>query len=510
MASERAYEATADAHSEDDMLDADEAAEEIDADDEDHPMDEDDEGDAEAELELANDSLAHFDKHTDSLFAIAAHPLDPHTIATGSGDDSTYVFSTAGVPVPTPRVLPASYEANPARPAAAAGPRDSLPEIAHLTGHSDSISALAFSLPDGAYLLTAGLDGKLRMHDTRQNYALVGEAQEVEEIAWLAACPHPERHNVFAFGANDGSVWVYMIETSPEVHLSIINTYYQHTAASTAGAWSPQGSLLASVADDSSLFVYDPFGDAAAAGVKSATGQAIVALTAEDQRFHVDGGLYSVAIAPSGAFLAVGGYGGTIRIVGLPLLSNNAASSGSKSGSGSRQKAGGAKQAAAPGGAVGGQPGVILASLQAQTDSVETLAFAPQPLTLLAAGSVDGSIALFDCAHRFAIRRMIRGAHGEDAVVQVKWNAAAGARVSASTAATAPDAAWMLTSAGMDGVLRRWDARGGTAAANMGLVQEWRGHRGGGEGGGVLGFVQSTGLIVSAGDDGVALVFDAQ
>ena len=41
---------------------------------------------------------------------------------------------------------------------------------------------------------------------------------------------------------------------------------------------------------------------------------------------------------------------------------------------------------------------------------------------------------------------------------------------------------WLLRSVGYDGVLRSWDTRGGTAAAAKGLVGEWKGHRGGGEG----------------------------
>ena len=41
--------------------------------------------------------------------------------------------------------------------------------------------------------------------------------------------------------------------------------------------------------------------------------------------------------------------------------------------------------------------------------------------------------------------------------------------------------AWLLTSVGFDGVVRRWDARGGTAAAAKGLVAEWKGHRGSAE-----------------------------
>ena len=70
----------------------------------------------------------------------------------------------------------------------------------------------------------------------------------------------------------------------------------------------------------------------------------------------------------------------------------------------------------------------------------------------------------------------------------------------------------VLTSAGNDGVVRRWDVRGGTTEAvkGKGLMGEWKGHRGGGEGGGVLGFVQDGGgaRVVTAGDDGVGLVFE--
>ena len=58
---------------------------------------------------------------------------------------------------------------------------------------------------------------------------------------------------------------------------------------------------------------------------------------------------------------------------------------------------------------------------------------------------------------------------------------------------------------------RRWDVRGGTTAGTKGLVGEWKGHRGGGDGGGIMAFVQGGGgkRIITAGDDGVALVFDA-
>lgn len=484
------------------LLDADEAGEEIPT-DPDHPMnsdfDDDDDG-PELEIQLQNDSLAYFDAHSDSIFCIAQHPLHPHLIATGAGDDTTYIFSAD---IPTP-VLPVSYESNPSPT-----PRASLPPVAKLTGHTDSLNALAFTLPDGKYLATGGLDGRLRIHTTtspNNTYPLIAESQEVPEINFLTVNPSPAYPNTLALGAYDGSVWVYAInpEEDPKNPLQVLQAYYKHTEPCTAGAWTPDGKLLATVGEDGSFYVWDVFGEAAAAGLEgSSQGQALVGLTAEDQRFAVEGGLFSVAIAPSGAFAVVGGAGGMIRVVGLPRLSatSNASATQSSKRGGAKNKPGGGKQAggkqSGAAAASAGTAGQILASLQAQSDSVETLSFSSPPLTLLAAGSVDGSIILFDIAHSFAVRRHIREAHEEYAVVQVEF-------------ASGQGQGHILTSCGLDGVVRRWDTRGGTTAGAQGLMGEWRGHRGEGEGGGVLGFVQGGegGRIVTGGDDAVALVFD--
>lgn len=487
---------------EDAMLDANEAAEEIPS-DPDQLMDSDPEDAEEQEIQLQNDSIAHFDHHTDSIFCISQHPRDPSIVATGSGDDTAYVFSAE---VPSP-LLPPSYESNPKTS------RESIVPMEKLTGHTDSVNAITFTLPQGAYLCTAGLDGRLRVYNTPfptsltdANYTFLAEAQEVPEINFLISCPHPSYPNTLALGASDGSVWVYTIDSSDAVSpLQVQQAYYLHTASCTAGAWTPDGKMLATVSEDGSLYVWDPFGEAATLGVTAqGAGQAVIGLTAADQRFEVEGGLYSIAIAPSGAFVVVGGANGMIRVVGLPLLSSSSVTTignaaKSQTGSSAKSKAAGGKRN--PTSSVessAGQAGQILASLQAQTDGIETLAFSAPPLTLLAAGSVDGSIALFDTAHRFAVRRHIRDAHDEYAVVKVEFVREQGK-------------GWLLLSCGMDGVVRKWDTRGGTAASRMGLVGEWKGHRGEGEGGGVLGFVQGEGgRIVTAGDDGVSLVFDGK
>ncbi|KAL8725626.1 MAG: hypothetical protein Q9166_007236 [cf. Caloplaca sp. 2 TL-2023] len=491
------------------LLDPSEAAEIV-PDDPDDPMDSDDEdgqaNDAEQEIQLQNDSIAYFDLHSDSIFCIASHPRDPTIIATGGGDDTTFVFS-ADVSSPPP--LPSSYESNPSTS------RSSLEPVAKLQGHTDSVNAITYTLPQGDYLVTGGLEGQIRVYSTginQQKYPLLATAQEVPEINFLIPCPHPTYPDTFALGANDGSVWIYRIDAQDRDNpLQVVQAYYLHTESCTVGAWTADGKLLATVSEDGSLYVWDPFSEAAAAGItNSSSGQAVVGLTAADQRFAVEGGLFSIAIAPSGAFVAVGGAHGMIRIVGLPRLNTLSSTSATQSlkGGGAKNKAGGKKQASGPVDAAGSgsQAGQILASIQVQSESIETLAFSPHH-SLLAAGSVDGSIVLFDCAHRFAVRRHVKEAHEDFAVVKVAFGAE-------------QDQAWFLTSCGMDGVVRRWDCRGhagagptgaagtGAGGQQQGLVKEWRGHRGEGEGGGVLGFVQIDGRkVVTAGDDGVSLVF---
>ncbi|KAK3372151.1 WD40-repeat-containing domain protein [Podospora didyma] len=498
--------------SEPEMLGEDEAQEVIDGDEQggDVAMDSDDEGqegdqmmdgEEDEHITLENDSIAYMDAHKDSVFAIAQHPLYPHIVASGGSegdaDDAPgkgYVIDTsAAVSRPKP-VLPPSYNAD---SSAAQQPLQTtdLAPIFSIDGHTDSINALAFTQPRGEYLVSGGMDGRLRVYSVSVspsapiNIQFVAESQETEEVTWIAPCPSSSfAANTIAFGASDGSVWVLTVDASDAGNpIQIVQSYFLHTGACTAGAWSADGQLLATVSDDSSLHVFDVWGSAAAKSLVTENGQTVVSLTESDQRFAVEGGFFSVAIAPSGTFLAAGGTGGAIRIVSLPRLSGGTA----------------AQRGAAP----ETKAGTILAGLNTQSDSIESLSFSPAPRTLLAAGSVDGSIAIFDTARSFAMRRIIRNAHDGEPVVKVEFVRAAQPALTAG---------WLLTSCGLDGVVRRWDLRGATASSTSettpGLVKEWRGHRGGsGEGGGILGFVQGeTGeRVVTAGDDSLVLVFEA-
>ena len=149
------------------------------------------------ELILHNDSIAYFDQHKDSVFAIAQHPLYPNLIATGGSegdaDDAPgkgYVIDTSAA-VSRP-LLPPSYNSDPN----AAGPEQTteLQPLFALDGHTDTINALAFTLPRGDFLVSGGMDGRLRVHavsasPTAARFKFLAESRETEEVIWLAPCP---------------------------------------------------------------------------------------------------------------------------------------------------------------------------------------------------------------------------------------------------------------------------------------------------------------------------------
>ncbi|KAK7743857.1 60S ribosomal subunit assembly or modification protein [Cytospora paraplurivora] len=499
-----------------DVVDMDEVAEEIAGDDEDGDVNmsdpDDDEGE---ELQLINDSVAYFDAHKDSVFTIAQHPTNPNIIATGGSEGDTddapgkgYVFVVPEIGQRDGPVLPPSFAADPqaaAQELASQRENVQIQPVFAIDGHTDSINSLAFTYPNGDFLVSGGLDGRLRAYKvdaSKPSFTFVGESQEVPEINWIAPCPSTDYPNSIALGASDGSVWVYTIDPSDAATpLQIVQTYFLHTSSSTAGAWTPDGNLLATVDEESSLYVWDVWGLAAAKGLVGDNGQAVVSLTPTDQRFAVEGGLFSVAVEPRGGYLAVGGAGGAIRIVSLPKLTEQTAAP--KAGKGRAGKTAGGRSAGGE-----AQAGQILAALQVQSDGIETLSFAPASATvpLLAAGSVDGSITVYDPSRTFSVRRHIQGAHDEFSVVKVEW-----------VKQPQTGGQWLLTSCGMDGVVRRWNLQGATpsqhapSATVAGLEKEWRGHRGDGEGGGVLGFVQGVDgkSVVTAGDDGIVLLFEA-
>jgi ribosome assembly protein SQT1 len=160
-----------------------------------------------------------------------------------------------------------------------------------------------------------------------------------------------------------------------------------------------------------------------------------------DARFEA-GPLTSLAINPASTVVAVGGTDGLTKLVNL---SN----------------------------------GSILASLGARTgDSIETLAWSTV-MPILAAGSIDGRIYLYD-TQSYRLRNTL--SH-DDAV----------------TAMVLPAGSYELTSAGIDKSIRRWDIRTGIQVAKR------TGHHEAIVGGLVLS--NDGKKAITGGDDTVALVW---
>ena len=432
-------------------------------------------------IEVENDSKAYFDGHSSAIFSISAHPANPSLFLTGGGDDVAYIWTT------TTTATPAGD--------AAVVPRECR-TVRKLDAHADSVVATAFTAPDGAFALTAGLDGAIHLYAAAAGWALADRVQEVDEVVWMAAHPHEP---AVAVGCSDGSVWLYDVDSdgdgdgggsataTAKARLVIRHAMHSHTASCSAGLFARAGALLLTVSEDGSLYAWH-----------TAAGHALLALTAADARFAITGGLFSLAVSPSGAVAAVGGATGEICVVGLPAPDSSltpASTTATTATATTREKRTSSRPQPGGGGSTGGgQAGQLVARMQAHSESVESLSFHPS-IPLLASGSVDGTIALYDAARGYAVRHTLRG--HVDAVVKVDF--------AAPEPASRAAAGWVLTSCGIDGSVRRWDARAGVQTACL------RGHLSGngaeGEGG-VLGFVQTHDRIVTAGDDGVALVFE--
>jgi len=160
-----------------------------------------------------------------------------------------------------------------------------------------------------------------------------------------------------------------------------------------------------------------------------------------DARFDA-GVLTSLAINPTSTVVAVGGTDGVIKLLNLAN-------------------------------------GNILASLGANTgDSIESLAWATT-LPILAAGSVDGKIYLYD-TQSFRLRNSL--SH-DDAV----------------TAMVLPVGSFELTSTSIDKTIRRWDIRTGQETARR------TGHHDAVVGG--LALSKDGKKAITGGDDSVALVW---
>lgn len=298
--------------------------------------------------------------------------------------------------------------------------------------HEDSVTSIAFS-SDGSMLASAGMDGSVHVWRVASNAGAysVEDATVLEpgsEVMWMSW--HPAGLVLIA-GTQDGLVWMWRLPKG-----DVMNTFAGHTGACTGGAWSTDGKSFTTCGEDAVVIRWDP-----------RSGQPSCRLDCgNDERLAPGndgaGAWNVVAVDATGNIAAVGSSEGLVKVLNLQ---NN---------------------------------GQLLASLEAQSDSIEAVAYSQGQPALLACASVDGTVAVYE-AGSLRLRTTLRH---DDAVVSIHFE---------------PNTPFLFT-ASTDRSCRQWDVRTGA------MLKQWFGSRNS-----ILCMAVAKGgkKIVAAGDDSNALVF---
>ncbi|KAI5958686.1 SQT1 [Candida pseudojiufengensis] len=383
----------------DEFIDINEVGEEVYEDDENNqPPPEDDEDDMEIneeegenhetlEIDMSNNSWTYFDKHEDSIFTIFSHPKLP-MVFTGGGDNLGYLWTIHSQP---PKF------------------------VGTIENHKESIISGGFT-NDGKFLITADMNGFLQVfksNKTGEKWNLFGELNEVDEILFVTI--HPTLP-FFAFGANDGSIWVYQIDENNKSLIQIMSGF-SHTLECNGAIFIPgkdeNDLTLISISEDGTVINWNCF-----------TGQTNYKLQPNDDFKGVESPW--VTIKNYGNLIAIGGRDGQLSII------NN-------------------------------DTGKILTSIKTLDNvediaelSIEALSWCKNKnINLLAVGLVSGDILLFD-TQQWKIRKNLKV---DDAITKLEFI----------------NDTPILVGSSMDGKIYKWDSRTGEllftgVGHNMGIL----------------------------------------
>ncbi|KAI3403597.2 SQT1 [Candida oxycetoniae] len=366
--------------------------------DEDHSMDEAEaeEVDVEVdigqdetlEIDMSNNSWTYFDKHQDSVFTIVSHPKLP-MVFTGGGDNKGYLWTTHTQP---PKL------------------------VFEVCGHEESIISGGFTA-DGKYLITADMNGLVQVfkaNKSGEKWKKFADLNEVEEVLFVSV--HPTLP-YFAFGANNGSVWVYQIDGEESKSLVQIMSSFAHTLECNGAVFIPGK-------DENDLRLVSISEDGTVVNCNCFTGAVNYKLQPHDDFKGVE--TPWVTIKNYENLIAIGGRDGQLSII------NN-------------------------------DTGKIVSSIKTLDDvddiaelSIEALSWCKRKnLSILAVGLVSGNVLLFD-TQQWRVRKNIKV---DDAITKLEFI----------------EDSPLLVGSSMNGKIYKWDARTGEelfvgVGHNMGVL----------------------------------------
>lgn len=376
---------------EEEFVDINEIAEEVGEDFGAAPEDDDNDMDLDnaetLEIDLANNSWTYFDQHKDSVFVVFKHPSLP-MVVTGGGDNTAFMWTTHTQP---PRF------------------------VAELQGHKESVVCGGFT-GDGKFVITGDMNGFIQVHKAAkggQKWIKFGDLEEVEEVLWITV--HPTLP-YFAFGAPEGSVWVYQIDEDNK-SLEQIMSGFSHTLECNGGIFVGTDKVdelsLVTISEDGTIVNWNAF-----------TGAVNYKLQPHDDFKGIESPWVSVKAHKN--VIAAGARDGQLAIINL-------------------------------------ESGKIVHNVKTIENvediadlSIEALAWCENPtVNILAVGLVSGDLLLFDSS-QWRVRRSLKV---EDTITKLEF-------VENST---------ILVGSSMDGKIHKWDVRTGEetftgVGHNMGVL----------------------------------------
>lgn len=370
-----------------------------------------------------------------------------------------------------------------------------------LRGHEGAVNTAAAS-PDGQRLVSAGVDGTVRVWDWAggtEPIVLRGHEGSVSSAAFS-----PDGRRLVSAGI-DGTVRVWSAESAGELRV-----LRGHDRGGTSAAFSPDGRRLVSTGTDGTVRIWDWDGPT----------EPIVLLG------H-GGPVAGAAFSPDGARLASTGADGSVRVWDLSgagdatvLLGHaSAGTSAAFSPDGHRVVSASADGSVRVWDWAGGRE---LTALRGQGGVVLGASFSPDGRRVVGAGA-DGTVRVWDWAaggeptelrgHAGVVQgasftpdgRRVVSAGADGAVGVWDWAGGGDPTVVGNHPSAVPSAAFspdgrMVVSAGVDGTVRLWDAAGGGEPRILG-----------GHAAGIIptvAFSPDGRRVVSSGADGAVRVWD--